>query len=263
MPLPRAIVDLDSYHDYTNHLIYGDTGAGKTPLLGTAPNAIFLAMVVEQGLISAKRTHSTAKVWPIHSWEDAIEAYTFLAGGDHPFENVLVDGLSSLQDILLRDIVDSYHRANPAKRSAVVPAQGDYLEQQLKLKRWVGEMNELPMNCWYSALAMRKDDEDAEKIVLPLITGKDYEISQKICAMMHTVSYLEVPDETSDDRQLLFARRGPYFAKDRLMVMGRTMKQPSVPKILQKISEGGGKRPPARPTGKVRPAPRPPIKRSK
>jgi hypothetical protein len=256
MTLPRAIVELDDYQESTNHIIYGDTGAGKTPLLGTAPKMLILALTREQGLISARRTGSTAKVWPIKQWEDAVEAYKYLESGDHPFENVGVDGLSTLQDVLLSDIVAASHRANPAKRHAIIPAQDNYLESQLKLKQWIGHMNELPINCWYSALAMRKDDEEGEQIVLPLLKGKDYMIAQEICAMMHTVGWLDVPDDTKDDRRLHYARRGPYFAKDRLMCLGRYIDNPTIPAILQRIQKGSSTARPTTPSAgrKRRPA---------
>lgn len=247
MALPTAIIELSDYKESTNHIIYGDTGAGKTPLLGTAPKMLILALTREQGMISAYRTGSSAKVWPITHWEDAIKAYQFLEAGDHPFENVGVDSLSTLQEVLLSDIVEAAHRANPAKRHAIIPAQDNYLEAQLKLKKWVAAMNELPINCWYSALVLRTDNEEGERIALPLLKGKDYMIAQEICAMVHTVGYLEVPDDSSDARRLHYSRRGPNFAKDRLMSLGRHIDRPTIPKILALIEQGSTTRP-TRPT---------------
>lgn len=215
--LPTAIVDVSEYSESQNWLLYGDSGIGKTTLGGQLPNALILA--VEAGTVSAARRGSKAKVWPIREWNDLAEAFEWLEANPGVFDWVVVDSATQMQTIAMRDIL-AQAVAKSADRDPDVPQIQDHLKLQLIFKRFVMDFNALPVNVCWTAQAMWKEDQEGDDIVLPAITGKDYQIAQWFCAEQHVVAYYGMErtgkrGSESNERFLLIQKDPPYFAKNR------------------------------------------------
>lgn len=248
--LPRAIIDLEDYTESINVLIYGDSGVGKTVLAGTAPKCLILA--VEPGTISAKRQGSKAKMWPIKHWSDFEQAYNFLRDNPDAFDWVVIDTATAVQTKALRAILENAVKQNPS-RDPDIPAIQDHQKWQNIMKRFVVDFNELPINVIWTAQAMRKEDQEGDDLVLPLLLGKDYEISSWFCAQMHVVGYYglktltkkkkgkdnEEVKEKVEVRRLLVQPAPPYFAKDRYDALGKWVDNPDMPTIIDMIESSG------------------------
>lgn len=239
-----SIIDLSEYDECINALIYGNTGVGKTVLGGSAPDTLILG--IESGLISAKRRGSTAKAWVVNDWTDIEKAFIWLR--DHPnhgFRWVVIDSITDMQEKLLRWILDREMAAGSAKnRDEDIPQIQDHQKWQNMMRRFVNQFNSLPVNVLYTALEMRRENEEGEDIILPLITGKDYEISQIICGKMHVVGRMSTrvkedgPNKTVS-RRIQFTNIPPYFAKDRFDCLPDYMPAPTIPKIEKIINDSG------------------------
>jgi hypothetical protein len=247
---PSAIIPISDYDECINMLIYGNSGMGKTVLGGTAEQALMIG--VESGLISAKRRGSKADAWPINLWEDVEKAYLYLRDNpNHGYKWVVIDSITDMQEKLLRDILDRAVADSRGARDEDIPAIQDHQKWQNKLKRFVNNFNDLPVNVLWTALEMRKENEEGEDIILPLLLGKDYGISQTICGKMHVVGHLNKRvlgkgDDRKTVRRIQFEGIPPYFAKDRFDCLPRYMPNPTIPKIQQIIEESDGihKKPP-------------------
>lgn len=217
--LPTAIVDLSEFTESQNWLVYGDSGIGKTVLIGQLPNCLILAC--EPGTVSAARRGSSAKVWPCKTWQELEAAYAWLESHpDHGFTWVAVDSAKAMQTIGMRMILQEEYAKNPAKRHPDVPQIQDHLRMQLMFKRIVMDMNALPVNVCWTAIAMMKEDHEGDDIVLPAIQGKDYEVAQWFCAEQAVVAYygMEKTGKKGSqltERYLLLQKDDPYFAKNR------------------------------------------------
>lgn len=257
-----AITSLSEYHEPVNALIYGDPGDGKTALLATAPKALFLNC--DPGIVTAERRGSKADVWPIRHWQDGTESFIkaieWLEQNHSRYENICIEGLTVLQDMLLRNIVEKWHQQNPTRRSDIIPAQDNYLEQQLRLTQAINRLNAIPVNKWYTAHVMRTDSEEGEDLWLPLIHGKNYGIAQKVCAMMGIVAYLWIPDGLSDEaafeNRIRFRKTAPHMSlKSRYEGLPPVMRNPTIPAIMARINTTGGSKTTAtkrRPTATTR-----------
>lgn len=246
--LHKAIVDLDDFTESVNILVYGDPGVGKTVFAGTAPRALILR--AENGAVSAKRQGSNAKVWPIKTWTDFEEAYDWIEANPDAFEWIVIDSISKLQELCIRWILDRAVADNE-KRDPDIPAIQDHYKWQLLMKRYVVMFNDLPVNILWTALAMHKEDSEGEDLVLPLITGKGYDISAAICAEMMVVAHLGIKETKvkrngvvvrEDRRQLTTRFTPPFFAKDRYDAIGDdgVMANPTMPKVIAAINAPKG-----------------------
>lgn len=236
------VISLADYDESINMLIYGNSGVGKTVFGGSAENGLMLGL--ESGLISAKRQGSKAKAWPVRSWQDVEDCFLFLRDTNHGFKWLIVDSLTDMQEKLLRHILDKALE-DKKDRDPDIPAIQDHQKWQNMLKRFVNSFNDLPINVCYTALEMRRENEEAEDVILPLILGKDYEISQAICGKMHIVGRMAAKvigtgDDRKKQRRVQFEELPPYFAKDRYDCLPRYMPNATIPKIQELIDASGG-----------------------
>lgn len=240
---PPSIIKLEAYDESINMMIYGDSGVGKTVFGGTSGGLI---LGLESGVISAKRQGSTADLWPVTAWEDVQNCYVWLRDNpNHGYSWLVIDSITDMQEKLLRWILDRAVRDSKGTRDPDIPAIQDHQKWQNMLKRFINQFNDLPVNVCYTALEMKRENEEAEDLILPLLLGKDYEISQIACGKMHVVGRMSKKVIGKDDgrktiRRIQFEHIPPYFAKDRYDCLPRYMVDPTIPKIQKLIDESGG-----------------------
>lgn len=245
---PPKIEDLSGVKEFENLLVYGDPGCGKTVMTGTTPRALILA--ADKGTISAARKNplSTAKVVQLRDLSDPwggpggfTDTVAWLkAGAAKDFEWLVIDSATHLQEMALRWIIDQEielgkRDKNGKARDEDVPQLQDHYKWQLMWKRYVRTINDLPINVLWTALAMRKEDEDGTTLVMPQLDGKDYGISAWTCAEMDSVGYMETIERKSKPgtyfRRITFQRTENTYGKDRYDVLIPRVDNPSVPKL--------------------------------
>lgn len=268
LDLPPDIEDLDDYTESINILCHADTGSGKTVMWSRLPNVLILA--VEDGAVSAKRWEKEnprprslgiIKVVKVKHWDKLVEMYEWLRDNDHPFDWVLIDSITAAQTRCLRAIMETAVANNP-KRDPDIPAIQDHFKWQLSMKRMVTDFNELPVNIVWLSRSMNKEDPEGEDIVVPLIEGKDYQISAWVSGEVHLLCYLKKErkgrGESAKMVRKLYTNEHPmYWCKDRYNVLPHIIVNPDANKIVKTIIESGaqpmmGDAPPALPkAGKV------------
>lgn len=248
--LPPDIEDLEDFTESINILCHADTGAGKTVLWSRLPNVLILA--VEEGAVSAKRwerDHPRAsslgiiKVVKVRAWSKLVEMYEWLRDNDHPFEWIIIDSITAAQSRCLRAIMDKAVADNP-KRDPDIPAIQDHFKWQLSMKRMVTDFNELPVNIVWLARSMNKEDPDGNDIVVPLIEGKDYQISAWVSGEVHLLCYLKKEMKGKGDtakmvRKLYTNEHAMYWCKDRYNVLPHIILNPDANKIVKAIIDSG------------------------
>ena len=252
--LPPDIEDLEDYTETINILCHGDTGSGKTVLWSRLPNVLILAL--EEGTVAAKRWErdhprpkaaGIIKVWKCPHLNDFVKAYEWcleaIENDEFPFEWVIIDSVTAAQTRILRAIMEDVVKNNKT-RDPDIPAIQDHFKWQLMLKRMVTDWNELPVNVVWLARSMNKEDPEGEDIVVPLIEGKDYQISAWVCGEMHLLCYLKKSSKGKDDsrkivRKLYTNEHDMYWCKDRYGVLPYVIPNPDANKIVQTIIDSG------------------------
>lgn len=233
---PRIVVEeLADFNESINIMIYGDSGAGKTVLSSFAPDAVILS--TEKGTLSARRMGSNAKLIRVYDWESVEAALDYLEKHARTFQWVILDSLTKMQVLMLRWILRSVV-AQDSTRDPDIPAIADHQKWQNMFKRFVDRIIDMQINVIFTATAMHKEDAEGDDLVLPDLQGKDYAISQYVCAQMDSVFYYGVGKArkgAEPPRRLLTQGVAPFFAKDRYNSMPRWVDDPHIEDVIAAI----------------------------
>lgn len=247
------IKELNGDSESLNVLIYGDPDAGKTVLAGTVSNSLILAC--EPGYISAARTSlglplSNRMIRRIPNTATALAATDWLEAGNwQKFDWIVAEGLSTFETKVRLGYAAEAYDLNPSKRvHRNLPDKPDYHNTQNFMKGWLARLIDLPNNLLVTAHAMRMEDDDGNRIVLPAFQKKEGELSNYICGLMHVVGYLKKTRNREKElvRRLILNERidkntgTRYVAKDHFNVLPPYMDNTNMPEIVSYI-EGGVK----------------------
>lgn len=259
MARPASIRSVQSDEQSSiNMLIYGHPGEGKTVFWGTGEGVLILDS--DHGTESARAQGSKADVMPCPDYASLLEAYEYLANGDHPYRWVVWDSLTLFQSRSLIDEVMADAIAENPRQEEFVPAVRHYLVSMNRVGRMVRNFTALPINFGISCLVNQEEDPvDGSTLYMPGVQGKN--MPANVSGWMGIVGYLTKAEaEDGKMRQRLITRRlGRYYAKDRFDALGAHVDRPTLPKIEDLIAKrnaelsGPRKSPPARRRGTAKP----------
>lgn len=200
--LPDNIIDIQEEEEYFNLLVYADSGSGKTVFGGSDDNVLFIAPE-DNGTLSSKRMGSTAKKWKINSWPDVHAAFEWLyaihvSGEQIPFNWIVIDSLTELQSMCMRQVLTEAKAENPA-RDADTPQIQDWQPYYLRFERMVKAFNALPVNVLYTALEQTTaEDDEGDCQTLPMLQGKGEQYSKKVSSWMTSFGRMTVIRKKTD-----------------------------------------------------------------
>ena len=198
--LPSNIISLVDEDEYVNLLVYADSGVGKTVFAGSDDDVLFVAPE-DNGTISAKRLGSTAKKWQIHNWTDIQAAYKWLSSLEViPFNWIALDSLTEMQQMCMRHILEEGVRMIPS-RDPDVPQLQDWIPYFEKVRRMVKAFNALPVNVIFTALQQDEEDEDGNKVVLPMMQGKGTQYAKQVSSWMTSFGQMKIAKRKAGTNQ--------------------------------------------------------------
>lgn len=222
---------------YLNVLIYGNPGAGKTVLSGSADAVPEMRPVlfvdVEAGTESLRNTHPNVDTVRVTNWKDVQNVYNELHAGGHGYNTVVLDSLTEIQKFsmynIMSDLVAKKSDADPD-----VPGMREWGKNIEQIRRFVRGFRDLPMNSIFTALM--KSDKDSKTGVVqmkPYLSGK---LADEVAGFLDVVVYYYVKqvgagDEAEFKRLLLTQATEQQVAKDRTGKLPMVIEDPTMAKL--------------------------------
>ncbi len=162
--------------EYINMLVYGNPGAGKTVLAGSADVVSELRPVlfldVEGGTFSIRERFPDVEVVRVQTWPDMQRVYDALYKGEHEYQTVVLDSLTEMQKFSMYNIMREVVKEHP-DRDPEIPSIREWGKNIEQIRKLVRAFRDLPMNTIFTALATTdKDGKTGQIVTRPSLSGK-------------------------------------------------------------------------------------------
>jgi hypothetical protein len=231
MAKPTAILPLKLQYEPIRFLLYGYPGTGKTPFLATGPRTLILDG--DGGTVSAAIAGGAqgVEVWPrIRRHEQLIDAYEYLRhGGTDDFNWVWLDGITLFQEWGLQQIMEELV-ARASHRQLWLPDRQEYRSNMGRIKLWIRDMYDLPINFGITAHVAEYTDRQGDTRRWPQIHGVG--MPEYVAGFMNMVGLMKRDPEP----KIQFALDDDNYGKDRFSaVAGGVLENPSIPKLEELV----------------------------
>ena len=211
---------------YINCLVYGDSGVGKTVLLGTAPKPLILA--VEKGILSL--SDQDIPMFEIRNRDHLNEAYEWLdcsAEAKKKYSTICIDSVSEAAEILLAE-----EKANNKDGRAAYGTMADLMA--ITIRSFIA----LKYHTVFTAKLKKLVDEDSGAIsYMPSVPGQM--LLNNLPYMFDEVLLMDIGKNGKEEYRYLNTVKGrQYIAKDR---SGKLLpkEKPDLTYIFDKILKSG------------------------
>lgn len=230
---------------WINSLFYGEPGAGKTYLLGTAQDhpdtKPFLLFDVEGGSVTL-RSKKDVDVVQIRSMQQLEDAINELIKNPGYYKTVGVDSLTELQKLDMRTLMVETKKAKPDSTDIYVPSPREWGKSGERIRLIVRALRDLPCNTLMTALLGVDSDEKSPTRgqMYPLLPGKlRHELPGffDIVGLLRALSEKGEDDENQIIRTLQVVKTDKVVAKDRTSALGSLVRAPSIPLMWEMIHD--------------------------
>jgi len=219
---------------FLNILIYGNPGAGKTVLAGSADKVPemrpVLVVDVEAGTESLRNTYPGVETVRVTNWKQMQDVYNELYAGGHGFNTVVLDSLTEIQKFsmynIMTELVAKKEDADPD-----VPGMREWGKNIEQIRRFVRGFRDLQMNTIFTALMKSdKDSKSGVTTMKPYLSGK---LADEVAGFLDIVVYYYVKQiGTNEDatfkRLLLTQATEQQVAKDRTGQLPMIIEDPTM-----------------------------------
>lgn len=231
-------------------LIYGRNKQGKTTIASTAPNVLIIDPESGTEFLDPDK----ASVWPVSTWGDINEVFQYLRTGDHPYEWVVVDGLTRITNMSLRFVMKQQEERDLDRIPGMVQ-QRDYGKSGELIKGMLFNFHSLPMGVIYTAQDRMEsggyndlEDDDVEEADARFVPDLPKGVRSSVNAIVDVIGrvYTVKVEGTSKktgqtitglQRRLWIAPSEKYDTgyRAKVRLSENFIKSPTVPKIVDAI----------------------------
>lgn len=208
-------------------LVYGESGSGKTHLIGTAPNPIVLS--AESGLLTLRKMR--IPFIEVSSFKDMEEVYKWATSSAEgkKFDTICLDSVSEIAEVILADLLKKHK--DPRK------AYGE--TQELVLAMFRGYRDISNKHVYFSAKqGITKDGTNGALFFGPLMPGQ--QLGVQIPYLFDELFQLDIFVDAATQskfRALRCQKDNQFQAKDRSGIL-EMWEEPHLGKIFDKIAKG-------------------------
>lgn len=226
------IASVESLPPTFNMLIYGDPGAGKTVLAGSASEVEELSPVlfvdIEGGTLSLRERFPQCEVVRLRSWRDLDSLYRDLAKGSD-YNTLVIDSLSEMQKFGMYHIMREAVQKD-SDRDPDLPGIGEWGKNTEQMRKFIRYFRDLPMNVIFTALDMPVAQKNGKVKHYPSMSSK---LAREVAGLLDIVTFLYIKERdeggtTIQDRMLLTMATESHVAKDRTDRLPQVVQNPTM-----------------------------------
>lgn len=220
-----------------NFMVYGESGAGKTTLAGSA-DAVpemrkVLILDIEGGTLSLRARYPEVDSVRIKTWQDMQKVYDELYVGNHDYKTLVIDSLTEAQKMSMDEIMRRLVKEHE-DRDADVPGIREWNINIEQTRKFVRLFRDLPVNTIFTALA--KSDRNPRTGVTktkPYLSGK---VADEVAGFLDIVAYLYTKEVDGEQkRMLLCGATQDNVAKDRTDKLDQVIVEPTMATIWNAV----------------------------
>ena len=227
---------------YLNLLIYGEPGAGKTHLSGTACDSPLtspaLLLDIEGGAVTL-RHRSEMDVIQVRSMDQLVKIVNEIDAATDPYwKTVIVDSLTELQKLDMRTVQDGEKLRTPDKVDIDVPSMRAWGKNGERMRRIIRSLRDLECHVICTCL-MASDFDEANGVnnFYPMLPGK---LRAEAPGYFDVVALLKAEEtrvnkEVQVQRILQTAKTRRVIAKDRTSALEAVITNPTIPDMWEAI----------------------------
>lgn len=235
----KRIVPVEDADPYVKVLLYGKNKKGKTRTAAAAPKPLIID-INERGTRSV-RGYKGAEVFPVNKWEDVTWAYWMLKEGNHDYETVILDTVTQLQNLGMKQVLGEQEDRDP-NREPSMPDWKSWNKLKELMVPLILNFRNLPMHVVF--VAQEKSKENEEELttetfpeVAPSIrgtlTGSVDIIGRIYMAQMRSVDKKKKKEVKVWERRMLVGPHDEFITGDRSGVLPRVVRNPTVNKMIE------------------------------
>lgn len=233
---------------FLNLLVYGDSGAGKTLLAGTAALVSELAPVlfidVEGGTLTLRHFDESADIDVVRvtEWKQMQKVYDALYGGKHHYKTVVLDSVTEMQKLAMASVLG----AGPNGKILDTGSLPEFKEWNInteQIRRFVRAFRDLEINTIFTALAMDHVDPRKNTVMKrPMLTNK---LAGELPAFFDVVLYMYVKErrDAPNLRLIQTDKSDRVVAKCRVQGIPEILQGPTMDDLYEMLIRNPGKVP--------------------
>lgn len=227
------LIPFSESEPWVNILVYGQNGKGKTRFGASGPDVILLD-INERGTQSVREIDG--RVYHARRWERITWFYWFLKFGRHRYRTVVIDNLSTMQNLCMRQVLRDAEIRDPNKDPKMAE-----MRHWGKVKELMGPMildfRNLDMHVVF--LAQEKFEDRTGQHVPDMSPGpRGIALgSVGIIGRLYKREFRVVNRRTRREMKtwktlMLVAPHDDFVTKDRTYRLGNIVVEPTMPKII-------------------------------
>jgi hypothetical protein len=241
----KKIVPIESASPHIRVLVYGRNGQGKTRFACSAPKPL-ICDIDEEGTRSA-RAFKGAEVYPAKKWSDIVWLYWYLKAGDHSYESLVIDTLTGMQNVCMKQVLKESGDRDPDKDPKTASMR-DWGKLAQLMKEQMLNFRNLPMHTIFTAQERTVDDPESETTErVPDLSPGSRATATACVDIIGRIYKKEVravnaktkKETTKWETRMLVGPHEDYTTKDRTGALGRIIREPNIPAILEAAGLNG------------------------
>lgn len=211
----------------SNIFVYGDSGVGKTTLLGSADEVPEMRKVLilsfEDGERSIKDKYPNVERVKITRWDQVNEVYAEAASGKHDYNTFGIDSVTEAQDLNMMHLF-----GNDTKRIVEEgPSWEEYRMSLASMRLFIRAFKNLPYNMIFTCLTKEVTDQKRKTTNVRLfLTGQ---LAGQVPAFFDLVAYMYMKEVDGEQTRLMLTRKTEeHIAKDRSGKLPQVITNPTM-----------------------------------